>query len=162
MERILWNVFWFLMLCKVGSIHYVRGYFHCVLLLRPEEREFSPLPNKGTVNRQWLPSTEILTWPLSKVVNILLHHFCRHFQLWPVVVLYVFNHFSEFFSSLNHVFHWNPSIVWTHLGFVASAGHPAFEEAEGPADFVLFWLNLRRNDVFVPLLILDPVSVWTF
>lgn len=51
-EHILWNVFWFLMLCGGGSIHYVRGYFHCVLLLRPEEMEFSPLPNKGTVNRQ--------------------------------------------------------------------------------------------------------------
>lgn len=72
-ERIPWNVFWFLMLCGGGSIHYVRGYFHCVLLLRPEEREFSPLPNKGTVNRRWLPSTEILTWPILKVVNLLLH-----------------------------------------------------------------------------------------
>lgn len=42
-EPILWNVFWFLMLCGGGSIHYVRGCFYCVLLLRPEEREFSSL-----------------------------------------------------------------------------------------------------------------------
>lgn len=48
-----------------------------------------------------------------------------------------------------------------HLGFVASAGHPALEEAEGPADFVLLRLDLRRDYVFVPLLILDPVSART-
>lgn len=42
-ECLLWNVFWLLTLCGGGSIHYVRGYFHWVLLLRPEEREFSPL-----------------------------------------------------------------------------------------------------------------------
>lgn len=46
-----------------------------------------------------------------------------------------------------------------HLGFVAGAGHPALEEAEGPADFVLLGLNLRRDYVFVPLLILDPVAL---
>lgn len=43
-----------------GSTHYVRGYFHCVPLLRPEEREFSPSPNKGTLHRQWFSSTGIL------------------------------------------------------------------------------------------------------
>ncbi len=47
-----------------GSTHYVRGYFHCVPLLRPEEREFSASPNKGSVRRQWLPSAGILTWPV--------------------------------------------------------------------------------------------------
>lgn len=85
-EHTVWNVFWFLMLCGGGSIHYVRGYFHCVLLLRPEEREFSPLPNKGTVNRQLLPGTEILTWPILRVVTLLLHELCRHFQLWAMLL----------------------------------------------------------------------------
>lgn len=46
----------------------------------------------------------------------------------------------------------------TRLGLVAGAGHPALEEAEGPADFVLLRLGLRRDYVFIPLLILDPVS----
>lgn len=63
-ESVLWNVFWLLTLCGGGSTHYVRGYFHCVPLLRPEEREFSPWPNKGTAHRQWLPCTGILTWPV--------------------------------------------------------------------------------------------------
>lgn len=47
--------------------------------------------------------------------------------------------------------------LW-YLCFAACAGHPALEEAEGPADFVFLRLHLRRNNVFVPLLILDPVS----
>lgn len=44
-----------------------------------------------------------------------------------------------------------------HLGLVTSARHPALEEAEGPAYFVLLGLDLRRDYVFVPLLILNPV-----
>lgn len=48
----------------LGVRRYVRGYFLCVLLLRPEEREFSPSPNKGTVDRQRLPGAGILTWPV--------------------------------------------------------------------------------------------------
>lgn len=166
-ERIPWNVFWFLMLCGGGSTHYVRGYFHCVPLLRPEEREFSPLPNKGTVHRQWLPSTGILTWPVWEVVNLLLHYVWRPFSSGfffslQTVQLEGFNHVGEILASRNHIFHRNDSIVLPHLSFVASAGHSALEEAEGPADFVLFRLDLRRDYVFVPLLILDPVSVWTF
>lgn len=47
--------------------------------------------------------------------------------------------------------------LWWYLCFVACAGHPALEEAEGPADFVLLRLHLGRDDVFVPLLVLDPV-----
>ncbi len=54
------------------------------------------------------------------------------------------------------------STVLPHLGFVAIAGHPALEEAEGPADFVLLRLDLRRDYVLVPLLVLYPVSVRTF
>lgn len=48
--------------------------------------------------------------------------------------------------------------LWCYLCFVACAGHPALQEAEGPADFVLLRLHLGRDDVFVPLLVLDPVS----
>lgn len=48
--------------------------------------------------------------------------------------------------------------LWWYLCFVACAGHPALEEAEGPADFVLLRLHLGRDDVLVPLLVLDPVS----
>lgn len=89
------------------------------------------------------------------------------FQLWlfcfflflQTVQLEGFNHVGEILASRNHIFHWNDSIVLPHLSFVASAGHSALEEAEGPADFVLFRLDLRRDYVFVPLLILDPVSV---
>lgn len=51
------------------------------------------------------------------------------------------------------------STALPHLGLAARAGHPALEEAEGPADFVLLRLNLRGDYVFIPLLILNPVSV---
>lgn len=88
------------------------------------------------------------------------------FQLWlffffflQTVQLEGFNHVGEILASRNNIFHRNDSIVLPHLSFVASAGHSALEEAEGPADFVLFRLDLRRDYVFVPLLILDPVSV---
>lgn len=50
---------------------------------------------------------------------------------------------------------------YPHLGLVAGAGHPALQEAEGPADFVLLRLGLGRDYVLVPLLVLDPVSAPT-
>lgn len=48
--------------------------------------------------------------------------------------------------------------ILAHLGLVASAGHPALEEAECPADFVLLRLDLGGDYVLVPLLVLNPVS----
>lgn len=169
-ECIPWNVFWFLMLRGGGgSTHYVRGYFHCVPLLRPEEREFSPLPNKGSVHRQWLHSTGILTWPCLRggkpFTALLLEAFQLRlfffFWFWTAR-LWGFSPVEEILASRNHIFHCGDFTVRPHLGFVAGAGHPALEEAEGPADFVLLWLNLRRDYVLVPLLILDPVALWTF
>lgn len=44
---------------------------------------------------------------------------------------------EEMLVRRNHIFHWSDFTVRPHLGFVAGAGHPALEEAEGPADFVL-------------------------
>lgn len=112
-ENILWNVFWFLMLCW-GSVHYVREYFHCVLLLRPKEREFSSSPNKDTVHRQQHPSTGILTWSACEVVNLftallLVESLSAQFPL----MSFYFRHFSitlytcgKIVECINYIFHW--------------------------------------------------------
>lgn len=39
-------------------MHYVRGYFHCVLLLRPEEREFFPCQIKAMCTDNGSPAKE--------------------------------------------------------------------------------------------------------
>lgn len=156
---VLWNVFWLATLCW-GSVRYVRGYFHCVPLLRPEKREFSPSPNKGTMYRQWRPKIGILIWPITVVLNLLLHYFCRPFSL----LLFKSYTIKLLFQPVLSAWRWNlkcRELYFPYLGLIACAGHPALEETEGTADFVFLWLDLRWDYVFIPLLILDPVSVWT-
>lgn len=67
---------------------------------------------------------------------------------------------GEILASWSSVFTETKSASLAHLGFAAGAGHPALQEAEGPAHFVLLRLNLRWDYVSIPLLIFNPGFVF--
>lgn len=72
------NVFWFPMLCvcvERGSTCYVREYFHCVLLLRPEERENFLLHQIKTCAQTMAPQHKNSDLACLRCGKLLLHCF---------------------------------------------------------------------------------------